>query len=96
MASKFLNDEEFELIQKMMESKGLPKFHLIAFNTEDMDIPRYLMASGFSSYHDMFTFQAIVTVLLEQLNVMCKALQTGEVEMEGDTFEITGNPKGNC
>lgn len=100
--SKFLTDEEYDLISKMMESKGYPKFHLIAFNT-DKEIPEYLMASGLSSYHDLFVMQSIFEIVLTQLRVMCESIKNNaelskeDVEIIKKYSNIEINDKGgNC
>jgi hypothetical protein len=97
--SNFLNDEDFKVIQKMMESKGLPKFHLIAFNTEDLDVPRYQMASGFASYKDLFTLREIYrNIVIPQIETMCSIIEKGETETQEDNMdiEVVGKPTGTC
>lgn len=76
MASKFLTEDEFEIIAKICESKGLPKFHLIAFNDE-AEVPEYKMASGYYGWKDLFTFKVIFEVVLQQVQVMCDILEKG-------------------
>jgi hypothetical protein len=100
--SKFLSDEEYDLISKMMEAKGYPKFHLIAFNTDE-EIPKYLMASGLGSYHDLFILKAVFEIVLEQVKVMCDAVENhGELKEEDvDVIKRYSNVQindkgGNC
>lgn len=91
--SKFLNDEELEIIKKMMEEKGFPKFHLIAFNTENIHTPKFQMLSWLYDEVDVFALKEIVEILHEQLDKVCSSM--GNKAKGTDDSEI-GEPLGNC